>query len=377
MIGARAAQGFGAAVLSPAALSILMVTFDGRERQQALGVWAALAGLGGTLGAVLGGALVDGPGWRWVYMVNVPIAAALLLVVPLVVRESRVAASEQRSFDFAGAITGTAGVLGLIYGVIRAEPLGWGSVEVIASLSVGLAMFVGFYVVEKRAEDPLVPMSLFRSPSLSMGSGSLALNGAAFLGMFFLTAIFLQQVRGESALGAGIQLLPMGVAAAIGAGLATDLVARVGTRPVRVGGASLSLVGLLLLSHAGAASSYAGSLLPGLLILGAGLTTVGVPSQISATADVKEHQAGAASGLTQSGYQVGGALGIAIITTLATSRATEALAAHMSQPAALVQGFHRGLLVAAALAAVNVVLSLLAPNLEPTAGEMSAALAVA
>jgi predicted MFS family arabinose efflux permease len=195
--------------------------------------------------------------------------------------------------------------------------------------------------------------------------------------MFFLTAIFLQQVRGESALGAGIQLLPMGVAAAIGAGLATDLVARVGTRPVRVGGASLSVVGLLLLSHASAASSYAGSLLPGLLTLGAGLTMVGVPSQISATADVKEHQAGAASGLTQSGYQVGGALGIANITTLANSRATEALAAHMSQPAALVQGFHRGLLVAAALAAVNVVLSLLAPNLEPTADEMSAALAVA
>jgi EmrB/QacA subfamily drug resistance transporter len=252
MIGARAVQGFGAAVLSPAALSLVMVTFDGRERQQALGVWAALAGLGGILGAVLGGALVDGPGWRWVYMVNVPIALALLVVVPLVVRESRVEAAADRSFDVPGALTGTGGVLALIFGVIRAAPLGWGSLQVIASLLAGATLLVAFYVIEKRAKDPLVPVALFRSPSLSLGSGSLALNGAAFLGMFFLTAIFLQQVRGQSALGTGIQLLPMGVAALLGALLATNLVARIGTRPVRVGGAALSTVGLLLLSQAGA-----------------------------------------------------------------------------------------------------------------------------
>ncbi|WCB93470.1 Multidrug resistance protein Stp [Baekduia alba] len=376
MVVARAIQGLGAAALSPAALALLMVTFaHGRERNMAMGVWAALAGLGGTLGTVLGGALVDGPGWEWVFFVNVPIAALLAPLVPMVVAESRAEVVSDRSFDVAGAVLGTGGLLGIIFGVIRAQPLGWGSAEVIACLAAGVALLVAFFRVEKRSPDPLVPLPLFRLRSLRMASASLAINGGAFLSMFFLTAIFLQQVRGESALGTGLQLLPMGLAAVVGAGFASNLVLRLGTRPIQTTGALLSTVGLWYLSTADAHSAYASGLLPGLLLLGAGITTIGVPGQIAAIAEVDAEQSGAASGLVTAGYQVGGALGIALITTLSTNAVAHALAGGSSPSDALVDGFQRGMLVAAAFSAFNILLSLASPKIAPDSEQMAAALA--
>src|SRR3954447_22288462 len=266
LIGARALQGFGGALLSPAALSIVTVTFPpGRDRNLALGIWGGLAGLGGTLGVVLGGILVDAVGWSWIFFVNVPIGLAVIMITPVFVAESRV---EQRSrtFDLLGAVVGTAGLLAIVLGVIRAEPLGWGATEVVSLLAGGAALLIAFLRVESRSAAPLVPLRLFRSRGMQTSSLALALNGGAFLAMFFLTALFLQQVRGDSALDAGLHFLPMGVAAIAGATAASTLVTRIGTRPVHVAGAVLSVIGLALLARSDATSSYAGGVLPGLLL---------------------------------------------------------------------------------------------------------------
>jgi EmrB/QacA subfamily drug resistance transporter len=377
LIALRAIQGLGGAMLSPAALSILTVTFAaGRDRNIALGIWGGLAGLGGTLGVVAGGVLVDAANWRWVFFVNVPIAIALIVISPLILAESRAEVEGARTFDAAGAVLATTGVLALIFGVIRAEPLGWSSAEVIGSLAAAVVLLAAFVWVESRSSAPLVPLRLFRSRGLSTSSVALALNGGAFLAMFFLTAIFLQQVRGLSALETGVQFLPMGAAAIIGAVGASELVTRVGTRPVQLVGAVLSVVGLWLLSGADATSGYASSVLPGLLLFGIGIMLVAVPAQIAAVADVSHQDAGAASGVVTAGYQVGGVLGLAIITTVSTSLTTDLVAQGHPLQQALVDGFHRGLLVAAAFAAINVLVALTTRQLVPDAETLAEAVPV-
>jgi MFS family permease len=369
----RALQGLGGAMMSPAAFAILTVTFaHGRDRNIAMGVWGGLAGLGGTLGVIAGGVLVDSLSWRWVFLVNVPIAIVLALLVPAFVAESRVTTGA-RTFDVAGALLSTGGLLAIVLGVIRAEPLGWSSFEVIALLVGGLALLAGFVRVEARSAAPLVPLGLFRSRGLTTSVLALALNGAAFLAMFFLTAIFLQQVRGLTALETGLQFLPMGIAAIASAVLAAQLITRFGTRPVQLGGAALSVLGLLLLSRADATGSYALTILPGLILFGIGIIATGTPAQIAAVADVRHSEAGAASGVVNAGYQVGGALGLAVITTLATSHAEDLLTGGAAGPDALVGGFERGLLVAAVFAAGNIAMALSAPRLRPTPDQLAEA----
>lgn len=371
LIGARGIQGFGGALMSAAALSILTVTYAARrERNIALGIWGGLAGLGGTLGVVAGGLLVDALGWEWVFFVNVPIGLALLALTPSTVADSRVVSEGPRSFDLAGALLGTGAVLALIYGVIRSEPLGWGSGEVVGSLVAGVALLVVFVVVEARSSAPLVPLRLFRSRSLSQSTVVLALNGGAFLAMFFLTAIFLQQGKGLSALETGLQFLPMGVAAIVGAMVASQLLPRFGTRPVQVASALIAMVGLLLLTQASADGSYVTELLPGFVLYGLGIMGVGVPAQITALSDVAHDDAGAASGVINTGYQVGGALGLAVISSLATSAATASLTDGASPAAALADGFQRGLLLTAVLGAVILVLAAASRQLVPTADDL-------
>jgi EmrB/QacA subfamily drug resistance transporter len=367
LIATRAVQGLGGAILSPAALSLLTVAFArGRERNIALGIWGALAGLGGTLGVVLGGILVDAIGWQAVFFVNVPIGVALIAVAPRILTESKLDDGAERGLDIPGSVLGTTGVLALVFGVVRAEPLGWGSAEVIGCLLAGIALLAAFVAVERRSHSPLVPMRLFRSRALRTGSGALALNGAVFLAMFFLTAIFLQQVRGASALTTGLELLPMGVAAVIAAIVDSRLVTGIGTRPIQVAGALFSVAGLLLLSRVGANSSYVGALLPGFVLFGIGIVSIAVPAQISAVSEFGHDDAGSASGLVTAGYQIGGALGLALITTIADSRVTDSVASGHSMSHALVTGYHVGLLLAAALAIVNLILSLVSPQIEPT-----------
>ncbi|MFG1818785.1 MFS transporter [Kribbella sp. NPDC049174] len=377
LIAARAVQGLGGALLSPAALAILTMTFaHGRERNIAMGVWGGLAGLGGTLGVVAGGVLVDSLSWQWIFFVNVPIVIALVAVIPVFVRDVR-HASGRRTFDTLGAVLGTAGLMAIVYGVVRSEPSGWGSFEVSGVLTAGVVLLVGFVVVERRSAAPLVPLRLFRSRALSVSGGALALNGAAFLSMFFLTAIYLQQVRGDSALEAGVHFLPMGGAAIVGAALASQLVQRVGTRTVQLAGAVLSVIGLLLLSQADATGSYVSELLPGLIVFGFGILGVGVPGQITAVSEVRPQEAGAASGVVNAMYQVGGALGLAIVTTLSITHTTHELARGATQQHALESGFERGLLVASLFAVANVLLTLASPQLQPTSSQLTEAAAAA
>ncbi|MDX3072382.1 MFS transporter [Streptomyces sp. MI02-7b] len=376
LIAARAVQGLGGALMSPAALSILTVTFaHGRQRNIAMGVWGGLAGLGGTLGVVAGGLLVDSLGWRWVFFVNVPVVVALIAATPLIIRAT--ARQAGRGFDVLGSGLSTAGLLAVVYGVVRAEPVGWGSAEVVVCLVAGVALLAAFVAVEARSAAPLVPLRLFRSRALSSSSGALALNGAAFLTMFFLTAIYLQQVRGASALRTGMEILPMGAAAILVAVVTPPLVHRFGTRTVQLSGAVLSALSLLLLARTGADSGYASHLLPGLILFGAGIIAVGVPAQIAAVVDVEHHEAGAASGVVTAFYQVGGALGLALATTLSVSRADAALADGTAPQQALVEGFHRGLLVAAAFAVVNVLVTLASPRIAPSAEQIAEAAAAA
>ncbi|WP_322751284.1 MULTISPECIES: MFS transporter [unclassified Frankia] len=377
LIAARAVQGFGGALLSPAALGILTITFEhGRRRNIAMGVWGGLAGLGGTAGVVLGGVLVDSLSWRWVFIVNVPIVIALVIATPVFVRP--IAPHQgNRSFDLLGAVLGTGGLLAVVYGVVRAEPVGWSSAEVIGFLATGVVMLAAFLAVEARTTAPLVPLRLLRARALSTAGGALALNGAAFLSMFFLTAIFLQQVRGDSALRTGVEFLPMGGAAILGAVMATPLVTRLGTRPVMMVGAVLNVAGLLLLARVDAHGSYPTGLMPGLIIFGAGLSAIAVPAQIAAVVDVSHQEAGAASGVVQAFQQVGGALGLAIVSTLSTSRTTSAIASGASQSDGLTEGFHRGLLVAAVYAVVTIAVTFLSPRLAPSPEQIAEAAAVA
>jgi EmrB/QacA subfamily drug resistance transporter len=378
LIGARAVQGLGGALLSPAALAILTMTFaHGRERNIAMGVWGGLAGLGGTLGVVAGGVLVDQLSWQWVFFVNVPIVLALVALIPVFVPDTRHNQDRPRGFDTAGAVLGTGGLLAIVYAVVRAEPKGWGSVEVLGFLIGGVALLAAFVVVEARSKAPLVPLRLFRSRALSVSSVSLALNGAGFLSMFFLTAIYLQQVRGDSALEAGVHFLPMGFAAIIGAVAASQLVQRLGTRTVQLGGSVLSLVGLFLLSRSDAGGAYASELLPGLILFGVGIIGVGVPAQIAAVSEVEHHEAGAASGAVTTMYQVGGALGLAVVTTLSVTRTTDALTQGIAQQQALVEGFQRGMLIAALFAVANVVVTMVTPQIQPTAEQLAEAAAAA
>jgi EmrB/QacA subfamily drug resistance transporter len=377
LITFRAVQGLGGAMMSPAALSILTVTFPhGRPRNIAMGVWGGLAGLGGTLGVVIGGVLVDSASWRWVFFVNVPVAVALVIAVPMIVRHIPPQAGRRR-FDALGATLSTGGLLGLVYGVVRAQPVGWGSGEVIGCIAAGVVLLALFVVAELRSAAPLVPMSLFRSRALSTASGVIALNGAAFLAMFFLTAIYLQQVRGASALKTGMEILPMGIAAIMVAVFAPPLVQRFGTRAMQVVGSLLSVASLLLLARTGAGDSYVSGLLPGFVLYGAGVIAIGVPAQITAVSDVEHHEAGAASGVVTAVYQIGGALGLAVATTLSVSRVNATLAQGGSQQQALVDGFHRGLIVAAVFAVVCIAVSLASPRLMPSAEEIAEASAAA
>jgi EmrB/QacA subfamily drug resistance transporter len=367
LITVRAIQGIGGALLSPAALALLTVTFPaGRERNIALGVWGALAGIGGTLGVVAGGVLVDSLGWEWIFFVNVPVAAVAILAAPAFIPESRRERQGAASFDVAGAVLGTTGLFALVGAVIRTNAAGWGSAQVLALFGAAVVLIGAFVAVEARAKDPLVPLRLFRTRGLSVSAIALALNGGAFLGMFFLSALFLQQVHGDSALDAGVHFLPMGGAAILSAVVGAQLVTRYGTRAAYLGGTVVGAIGLLLLSRAGADASFAGGLLPGFIVFGLGLPLVGVANQIAAVAEIPHQDAGAASGVITAAFQIGGALGLALISTAATTRTGDVLASGAAQPDALAAGFERGLMIAAGLAILNLAIGAVrAPRIKP------------
>jgi EmrB/QacA subfamily drug resistance transporter len=370
LITARAVQGLGAALMSPAALALVMSLFPaGRERGTAMGIWASLAGLGGTVGVVAGGLLVEGVGWEWVFFVNVPVALAVVPLVLRTVTESRDTVS-RRTFDTAGAVTVTAGLMALVFAVIGTDQHGWTSARTLGLLAAAVALLAAFVVTESRSSAPLVPLGLFANRGLSAGNVAQLLNGGAFVAMFLLLALALQGVLGMSAIQTGIAFVPMGVTAIAGATVAPLLVARIGTRTTYAIGAALGMLALASLARLDASSSYAGVILPAIVVYGAAIPLIGVPNTIAAIRGVPAERSGTASGLVNASFQVGAAIGVAVVTTIATGH-SGALARSGSGPLeALAGGYARGFAVTALIAGLGLVLALtVTPSLKVEAAE--------
>ena len=382
LIGARAVQGFGAALMSPAALALVVTTFPaGRERATAMGIWASLAGLGGTVGVVAGGVLVQAVGWEWVFFVNVPVAIAVVPFVLRLVRESREQVTGRRTYDVAGAITATAGLMALVYAVIGTDQHGWTSARTLGLVGLSVALLASFVAIESRSSAPLVPLRLFANRGVSTGNVGQLLNGAAFVGMFFLLALAMQSVLGMSAIETGVAFVPMGITAIAGATLAPIVAGRFGTRATILTGTILATASLAFLSQMDASVTYAGHVLPAIMVYGFAIPFMAVPNTIAAIRDVAADRAGTASGLVNASFQVGGAIGVAAVTAIATAHTTALVAGGATQMEALASGYGRGFAATAIVAAAALVLAIVAtPSLrvEPEEGiEAEAADAIA
>ena len=362
LIGARFAQGLGAAMTLPAALSILTTSFtEGSDRTTAVAVWGAVGGLASAAGVLLGGVLVDGPGWRWVMFVN-PVAVVLVLggVFRLIDGERRRPRLE--NFDAVGAILATAGMLLLVYALVKAPDVGWATTRTLAELAGALALSATFVLWELRHRNPLAPMSIFRINGLGVSDATQLIAFAGFLAMFFFLTLYMQNVLGYSAMQTGFAYIPLTVAVVIAAGVTSQLIPRIGTRPVIVAGALIGAGGLYWLSRIPVHGSYASDLLPGMVVLAFGLGPMFVAVTTAANAGVPAEEAGLAAALLNASQQLGGALGLAIYSAIATSRTRAELAAHASLPHALTAGFSRALLVGSIFILAAAVIGLRATN---------------
>jgi EmrB/QacA subfamily drug resistance transporter len=311
LIAARALQGLGAAILSPAALSLVMTTFaEGAERNKALGVWGAVAAGGGAAGSLLGGVITQWLGWEWVLWINTPIGIAAAVVAPLVLAESRVT-SGARSFDALGAITVTGGLVALVYGVIE-NPV---------ALAVAAPLLVAFAITETRTANPLVPFALFRERSVTGATVSGVLMGGALIGLFFFATLYLQLVLGYGPLKAGASFLPLALTIGAAAGLASSLATKLGPKPVLVAGLMVQAAGLYWFSHVSPDGSYLGDVLFPSLVVALGMGLAFVPLTIAAMSGVGEDASGLASGVMATAQQIGQALGLAILTGVTTGLA--------------------------------------------------------
>ncbi len=348
LVAARFAQGFGAAMLSPAALSSLTTIFrKGRERNTALGAWAAVSGLGGAAGVLFGGLLTEGPGWRWVLFVNVPFAA-VALVGAFVLLERERGKARLANFDALGAFLVTGGMLLLVYSLVKAPDVGWGAARTIGGLAVAATLLAGFVVNELRVRNPLVPMEILRVKGIAVADATQLVTAAGFLPMFFFLTLYMQTVLGYSPIQTGLAYLPLTGGFIVAASISSQLFARIGTKPVIVVGAVIASVGLYLLSRIPVDGSYVSDILPGILVASIGLGGVFVGATTAANAGVSEDKAGLAAGLLNTGSQLGGALGLAIFSALATERTTSVLRAGNSTVAhAATEGYQLALLVGA------------------------------
>jgi EmrB/QacA subfamily drug resistance transporter len=360
LIAARAAQGLGAAIISPAALSIVTTTFsDGAERNKALGVWGAVAGSGGAAGVLLGGILTDGLGWEWVLWVNVPVALIALILSPRLIAESR-AEHETRAFDVAGAVTVTAALSILVYAVIDATDVGWGSAQTIGLIGLSLALLAAFVAIELRTAKPLVPFSIFRIRTLTGANVVGLLVGASLFSMFFFISLYMQQVLGYSAIHAGLSYLPLAVTIMATAAIASQLVTKVGYKPVLAVGLVFIFIGLVWFSRVSVGGGFTTDILGPSLFAAAGLGFAFVTTTIAAVSGVEETEAGLASGLINTSQQIGGALGLAVLSTIATSQTEDLLSGGGQTPLdALNEGFQVAFLGGAAIAALGFVLTLI------------------
>jgi EmrB/QacA subfamily drug resistance transporter len=349
LIGFRALQGLGAALISPAALSIISTTFaEGKERSRALGVWAAIAIGGSAVGLVLGGALTQSLSWRWIFFVNVPVGILTFLAAMRLVPESK-DEHAHRGYDVGGAVAVTGGLMALVYGLVRSATHGWGSTQTVGSFVVAALLLAAFVLIEQRAANPLVRLSIFRVRSLLTANLAMFLAFSGMFAMFFFNTLYIQQVLGFGPLKAGVAFLPFTGGVMLSAGFASNLAPRIGVRPVAAAGMVLTVIGMVFFARMPVDGSYGADVLPGMILGSLGMGAIFMPLTLVATTGLEDEDQGLASGIFNTSQQVGGALGLAILTTLAAGRT------HGSSAAAQVHGFHYAFAGAAVLVAASLV----------------------
>ena len=346
LIAARLVQGIGAALMAPAALSLVTTSFkEGVDRHKALGIWGAIAGLGAAAGVFLGGVLSEGPGWRWVLLVNLPFCALILVGAFRLLVDDR-PARVRGGFDALGAVLVTGGMLLLVYALIKAPDHGWGSGRTIGELATAAVILAAFLLNETRSAHPLMPLSIFRVRGLAAADATQLIAFAGFYSMFFFLTLYMQNVLHWSPIQAGAAYLPVTAGLGFAAAMSPKLFARLGTRPVIVGGALLSAGAIYYLSRIPLHGTYLADILPGLIIMSLGLGAIFVGATVAANAGVPAERAGLAAGLLNTSLQLGIALGLAVFSALATARTNHLVAAHAPVPVALVGGYTRALLAA-------------------------------
>jgi len=345
LIGARLAQGLGGAMMLPAALSILTTTFqDGTDRRKALGAWGAVVGLA-SVGPLLGGLLVQGPGWRWAFFVFPPICVPVLGATVWLIGGERHRAG-LAYLDVPGAVLATAGVLLLVLGLVQAPEVGWGSTRTVGELAAAFVLLAAFVLNEQRSKNPLLPLSIFRVKGLAAADITPLIGFAGFIAAFFFLTLYMQNVLGYSPIKSGLAFLPVAIGVGVVARISPRLIGRLGTRPLLIVGSLTAAGGIYWLSRIPVNGSYLTDLLPGMVIMSFGLGAQSVAATIVANAGVPADKAGLAAALLNASQQVGGALGLAIFFAVATSRTSHLLAINTAMPEALTSGFQRALLAA-------------------------------
>ena len=348
LVGARALQGFGGALLSPAALAIIITTFsEGRERNRALGIWGGAAAAGGSAGVLLGGLLTSYAGWPWIFYINLPVAIITLAATPLLLAESR-GFLTHRHFDVAGAATVTAGLMTLVYGLTYAGEHAWGDAQTIALLASSAVLLAAFFLIEWRSKAPLLPLRLLRSRTLSAANATMIGVGALAFGNFFLVTLYLQDVLGYSAIETGVAFIAITLSIGVFSNIGPVLASRYGVRRVLSSGMALSALGVLLYAQMPAGGQYFWDVFPALIVTGIGLGLTFVPVTIAALQGVSPADAGIASGLINTTRQIGGAVGIAAVTTIAATVAANDTG--VTHAEALTHGFHAAFYALAAIA---------------------------
>jgi EmrB/QacA subfamily drug resistance transporter len=357
LIGARAFQGLGAAIITPAALSILSTTFvEGRERNIALGVWGAVGGFGAAAGVLLGGILTDALSWEWIFFVNIPVGVVAFALAPLLLRESRDA--RVKTFDLPGAVLVTGGLSLLVYAITQAGEQGWLAAETLAFFGISIALLAGFVGWELRHPEPLMRFGLLRTRTVAGANVAGFIMGTAMFSMFLMLTLYMQQVLGYSAMKTGVAYLAVAGTAIVWSAVAAQLVTRIGVKPVLTAGMAFLTAGLVYFTQVSVGGSYLADLLPGFLLIGVGIGFSFVPISIAALAGVQPAEAGLASGLINTSQQIGGALGIAALSTIATSQTENALGTGTAMPVALVDGFTAAFLAGVAIAGLGIVAAL-------------------
>ncbi|MGH3012009.1 MAG: MFS transporter, partial [Gaiellaceae bacterium] len=357
LIAARALQGLGAAIITPAALSILSTTFaEGRERNIALGVWGAVGGFGAAAGVLLGGILTDALSWEWIFFVNIPVGVIAFVLAPILLAESRDA--RVKRFDVPGAVLVTAALSLLVYAITEAGREGWLAGITLTLFAASFALLAAFVAWESRHPEPLMRFGIFRTRTVSGANVAGLIMGTAMFSMFLMLTLYMQQVLGYSAMKTGVAYLAVAGTAILWSAVAAQLVTRIGVKPVLTVGMTMLTGGLVYFTQVSVGGSYLGDLLPGFLLIGVGIGFSFVPISIAALAGVQPAEAGLASGLINTSQQIGGALGIAALSTIATSQTEDAVASGSAVPVALVDGFTAAFLAGAIIAALGIVAAL-------------------